>query len=286
MFGILPMKMSYSARTCDGSIGCCSGLARWHKITFSMSYKNLSRFSNRYALSLAGSTAAALWRFFRQYWFSLAIALLVLLALWRHRSPSRPAELVPLKPVQEEPKRYIQNDPLSQTAALVEPTPTPVAVSGVRLPAIDDATAVAFLQRFSRTAIAEQERFGMPASVLLACAYVNSFAGKRNCAAEANNYTGLRCTADWAGAVITLDGHCFRRYNTAWESLRDFNIYYSRKAWYADLKRNAERDWKKWLGVLATHDVSDVANFEAEATRVITAFRVYELDELASQSTR
>lgn len=251
-----------------------------------MSYENLSRFSHRDILSLAGGMAVALWRFFHRYWFPLALVLLVLLALWRHRSPSRPAELVPLEPTQEEPKRYTQNNSPPQTAALGEPTPAPVAVSGVRLPAIDDATAVAFLQRFSRTAITEQERFGMPASVLLACAYVNSFAGKRNCATEANNYTGLRCTADWAGAVTTLDGHCFRRYNTAWESLRDFNVYYSRKTWYADLKRSASRDWKKWLKALAAQGVSDVANFEAEATRVITAFRVFELDESAGQGAR
>ncbi len=218
------------------------------------------------------------WRLFRKHWFTLALVLLVLLALWRRRSPSPAGELVPLSPPREMPGRFTESEAKPEPAALIASSEeTPVA--GARLPAIDDATAVAFLQRFSRTAIAEQERFGMPASVLLACAYVNSFAGKRKCAVEANNYLAMRCTADWPGQVASLEGVCYRRYNTAWESLRDFNAHYSRKAWYAETKKKAGRDWRKWLKALAEHGVSDVANFEAEASRVITAFRVYELDE-------
>lgn len=248
----------------------------------------LSRIFSRSPRSTAPATGkrnmlGLLWALVRQHWFTLALALIVALALWRRRPPTVPAELVPMTPVKEAPERFTQQsaDAAPQAASLVDAPKEPTATAGVRLPALDDATTVAFLQRFARTAVAEQERFGMPASVLLACAYVNSFAGKRNCATEANNYVAMRCTADWAGAVHTLDGICYRLYNTAWESLRDFNVYYSRKAWYAELKKNAGRDWKKWLKELAARGVSDVANFEAEATRLIATFRVYELDEPA-----
>lgn len=246
-----------------------------------MFLRMFSRSSRSAAPAVGGSgIVGLLWRLARRHWFALALVLLVLLALWRRRPPSQPAELVPMTPVKETPERFTQRlYTAPQSASLVDAPAEPVAAAGTRLPAIDDATTVAFLQRFARTAVAEQERFGMPASVLLASAYINSFAGKRNCATEANNYVALRCTADWPGAVITLDGVCYRRYNTAWESLRDFNAYHSRKAWYAELKKNAGRDWKKWLKGLAAQGVSDVANFEAEAARIITAFRVYELDE-------
>ncbi|MCS6928909.1 MAG: glucosaminidase domain-containing protein [Saprospiraceae bacterium] len=223
------------------------------------------------------------WSFVRRHWFTVALGLLALLALWRRRTPPVARELIPITPTQEEVRRYTQHSESAAQKAFLLQAPAELAEeSAVRLPAIDDATAVAFLQRFARTAIAEQERFGMPASILLACAYVNSFAGTRKCAKEANNYVALRCTADWSGSVASLDGVCYRRYNTAWESLRDFNAYYSRKAWYAELKKSASRDWRKWLKVLAAHEVSDVVNFEAEATRLITTFRVYELDEQTS----
>ncbi len=244
-----------------------------------MRFKNIFRIGHGNTPAAERVVTAGVWWFLRKHWFTVALVLLVLLALWRRRAPGPPAELVPLTPAKEAPERFTQVDPAPQTASVVDAASQPVRGSGVRLPSIDDATAVAFLQRFSRTAIAEQERFGMPASVLLACAYVNSFAGKRSCATEANNYLATRCTADWAGAVLTLEGVCYRRYNTAWESIRDFNAYYSRKGWYADLKKNAGRDWRKWLKSLAGHGVSDVANFEAEAVRIIEAFRVYELDE-------
>jgi hypothetical protein len=225
------------------------------------------------------SLVDSLWRFLSRHWFTLALIVLTILALWRRKGTIRQTDVVPINPPSlEKTEHYTQRKVEHQPAALVELPQEPMP-KGVRLPSVDDATAVAFLQRFSRTAVAEQERFGMPASVLLACAYVNSFAGKRPCAVEANNYLATRCTADWPGAVITLEGVCYRRYQTAWESLRDFNVYYSQKAWYAELKKKAGRDWRKWLKELAAREVSDVAHFETEAARLIEKFRVYELDE-------
>ncbi len=152
------------------------------------------------------------------------------------------------------------------------------ASAPARMPAMDDVAAMAFLKRFREVARGEQQKFGMPASVLLACAYVNSFAGQRDCALQANNFLALRCTAEWSGPVATCSGACFRKYNTAWESIRDFNLYLSKRDWYVSLKKKAKPDWRTWVKALREHHVSDVENFEGEMAKVIQQYQLFELD--------
>jgi len=215
-------------------------------------------------------------QFVKKRWFTVALILIVLVAIGRKNVRFRANDTV-APAATESREKYTEDAAAPKSTALMHL----VGDGGqtlVRLPDVADAAAVAFLKRFAQVAVAEQEKFGMPASVLLACGYVNSFAGQRACATEANNYLATRCSSDWGGLVASISGTCFRQYNTAWESIRDFNALHSQKAWYADLKKTAQTDWKRWVKGLAAHRVSDVENFEAEARKVIEAYRLYELD--------
>ncbi|MBK6932489.1 MAG: glucosaminidase domain-containing protein [Saprospirales bacterium] len=214
--------------------------------------------------------------FIKKRWFTLALLLIFGIALARKnlhfdiKQPKAPA-------IPEKQEKYTRETPASQSAALLH-LGNDGAAAPARLPEISDATAVAFLRRFSRVAVAEQQKFGIPASVMLASAYVNSFAGQRNCALEANNFQAVRCTAEWGGPVATLSGACFRKYETAWESIRDFNLYLQQRNWFNKLKKSAGADWRAWAKGLATHRASDVEDFEAELVKVIEAYRLFELD--------
>lgn len=217
-----------------------------------------------------------IWDFLKKRWFTAALVVLLLLAFARKNlrinvggSPA-PAK-------KEQPEKYTRENSIAQSSSLLNLGAGETAAS-VHLPGPDDATAVAFLKRFSQVAVAEQKKFGMPASVLLACAYVNSFAGRRDCTVQANNYLAVRCTADWGGPVVTCSRACYRQYNTPWESIRDFNVQLSKREWYGQLKKSAENDWRAWIRTLAEKGVSDVENFEREAIKVIQKYRLDELD--------
>ena len=146
------------------------------------------------------------------------------------------------------------------------------------MPVVDDATAVAFLKRFGNLSVNERKKFGIPPSVLLACAYVNSHSGQRMAALQVNNFFALPCGGGWDGAVATLDGQCFRRYDTAWASFRDFGAFASRQPWFEETRKSAGNDWQLWLKMLDGKSISDVRNNTAEMRTVIETYRLYELD--------
>lgn len=147
-----------------------------------------------------------------------------------------------------------------------------------RLPEIDAATAESFLRRFGKVTPGEQQKFGVPASVLLAAAYVNSFAGQRDLAQTANNFFALPCAADWQGRSATFDERCYRQYERPWDSFRDFSRLMSTQPWFAGLKQSAGRDWQAWVKGLEGKGLSDVERCGAEMEKVIRAYRLFELD--------
>ncbi len=69
-----------------------------------------------------------------------------------------------------------------------------------------DAGVDAFLTRFGHVAQAEQEKFGIPASVTLATALLYSRAGTAAGTRTHNNYFALGCTADWNGTTGRVGG--------------------------------------------------------------------------------
>jgi hypothetical protein len=149
--------------------------------------------------------------------------------------------------------------------------------SAHKMPQIDTATAKAFLRRFGKVTKPEQEKFGLPASVMLACAYVNSHAGQRATVGGANNYFALRCGGGWTSGNVDIEGQCFRRYATPWESFRDASNTFVAQDWckqaIADrLSREA------WVALLVKQGCSDVADAEQEMLRIIKAYRLHELD--------
>jgi flagellum-specific peptidoglycan hydrolase FlgJ len=215
--------------------------------------------------------------FFKKNWFAIALLLLTLIAVAR-RKIQLPVEL-PF-PVAGSPEKYTADaeGPAAATSKLgFLPEETP---GKRRLPEIPEAEAEAFLRRFSKVARSESRKFRAPASVLLAHAYVNSFAGRRNTALDANNFTALVCGADWEGPTIQLDGCCFRQYKTPWESYRDFSIFLAGQNWVAETRAKAGMDWKPWVEAFDQNRLSNVADYAGQMERIIKAYRLFELDNL------
>ena len=90
---------------------------------------------------------------------------------------------------------------------------------------INDAAKEAYLKRFVKVARAEQERFSIPASIVLATALHQSTAGTRDLAVQANNHFALPCSSDWRSACRSFHGTSYRKYESAWAAFRDFSLY-------------------------------------------------------------
>lgn len=216
------------------------------------------------------------WKFIKSNWFFLALALLVCLAVARRKLYIGVTESVSPAKVERYTEELAEARQPSNLGLLPE---TGEVAEAPKTKPVDDAAAVAFLRRFSHVVQGEHKKFGFPASVLLALAYVNSRAGQSEAAAQAQNFFGLPCSPDWEGATAQVQGRCVRQYKTAWESFRDFSIYLTTRDWIGDVKKTAGKDWRAWAKGLSQRDLPAASQtFEKELVQVIEAYRLYELD--------
>lgn len=119
--------------------------------------------------------------------------------------------------------------------------------------ATDDPRLV-YINKYSKTAISEMRRTGVPASITLAQGILESNSGRSKLATEGNNHFGVKCHKDWSGKRIYKDAEvaneCFRAYPNAEASFKDhsdFLRYQNRYKFLFDLDPDDYKGWAKGL---------------------------------------
>lgn len=226
--------------------------------------------------------------FFGKYWFSLALAGLfvgaILRAGWQVESaarksrPGRPIENQIVPPAENNaPIKFTENIGIGQN-----PEPSELQLfskpgSAEPVAAINEADAMAFLKRFAKVAIGERKKFGIPASVILATALVQSRAGNSEAAREANNFFMLPDGSPaQSGSFFSKNGQKYARFNTPWDSFRANSLLLDQR--FGGLKKTAGNDWRAWANGLAKGGYSSQPNFEQALQKVVVDFHLEELD--------
>lgn len=216
------------------------------------------------------------WKFLKTNWFTIALVLLLLSAVARKFAPAKAGGTTSPK-TKEQPEANPEKYTAAEKQAMFDFSANSATLSK---PAVDKAAAIAFIRRFEEVAISERKKFGIPSSVLIGCALVNSAAGQADWVNRTNNFFALRCSSDWEGGTATVGGHCLRRYESAWASFRDYSIFLTSQDWYGSVKKSAGKDWQKWAKELGGKDISEVPDFGKELEKAIQAHRLYDLDAL------
>ena len=215
----------------------------------------------------------------RAHWFKLSLLTLILVFLYQKELS------VNFKIGSKEPKKEVKDNKITVTTNnTTEDIPLSIFGSGgtVRrkteeMPAIDEASKVAYLKRFAQVAVAERKKFGIPASLILANALRQSYAGHRDFAMRSNNHFGLLCTDGWIGAGDKFGDDCIRHYDNAWSSFRDHSaLLVSGK--FADLKQFGDKDYRSWAKGLQKFGYP--SNSEHLADDLIKIIETYRLDQL------
>src|SRR6201994_2139231 len=119
-----------------------------------------------------------------------------------------------------------------------------------RLPAQMSVNGVVYVNTYKSLAIAEEQRSGIPAAIILAQGLHESEAGTSELVKASNNHFGIKCKDDWKGGVVYHDDdarqECFRSYPTAKDSYRDHSEFLRRSTRYAFLFDLDPTDYEGW----------------------------------------
>lgn len=141
-----------------------------------------------------------------------------------------------------------------------------------------------YIALWKDVAVQQQADYGIPASITLAQALLESSAGQSELAVNANNHFGIKCTGEWMGAVYYYDddskGECFRQYADAAESFKDHSLFLQRPR-YASCFEIAIQDYEGWAFRLRE---CGYATDRLYASKLIKIIEDYHLDTLVNVS--
>ena len=139
----------------------------------------------------------------------------------------------------------------------------------------------AYIERYKDIAIAEMEQYGIPASIKLAQALLESGNGNSPLARRANNHFGIKCTPEWDGGKTYHDddrrNDCFRVYERAEDSFHDHSQFLLRKR-YAALFKLDKDDYKGWARGLKAAGYATNPRYADLLISLIERYELYQYD--------
>jgi flagellum-specific peptidoglycan hydrolase FlgJ len=157
---------------------------------------------------------------------------------------------------------------------------------------VDDSTEIRYIEDFKGLALEQMRTHGVPASVILAQAVVESDAGRSVLATRANNHFGIKCKSWWEGAKYyyadddraasgQLLPSCFRLYDSAEESFADHSAFLKGSERYASLF-SPGNDYRAWATGLQQCGYATNPRYAMRLIQVIEQFNLHELDGLVA----
>ena len=148
---------------------------------------------------------------------------------------------------------------------------------------------VAYIQQYSVIAIQEMQRSGIPASIKLAQALLESNAGTSSLALNANNHFGIKCGGSWKGKKIyrkdddyrkgRLIKSCFRAYPNAESSFIAHTEFLLNQPRYAFLFKLDPTNYKSWARGLKKAGYASDPKYAHRLIEIIESYRLDQFDQ-------
>ena len=139
-----------------------------------------------------------------------------------------------------------------------------------------------YVSTYSQLAVDEMYRSGVPASITMAQAMLESGSGTSSLAMLGNNHFGIKCGPAWQGRSMKADddrpGECFRVYDSPEESFRDHSDFLRYQDRYKFLFDLEPTDYKSWALGLRKAGYATDPEYPAKLITIIEKFKLYDLD--------
>lgn len=217
------------------------------------------------------------------------IAFCVVISLFVACSSKKPVVQTTKKPINKpRPEVVVRTDrkpvesptipkPVSEANPQNTQTETLEATSRVK---VTTEIVLAYIDRYKEVAQKNMRDHGVPASIALAQAILESGAGTGDLSRQANNHFGIKCHKGWTGPSVKHDDdeaqECFRKYNTVYDSYQDYAAFLRGRRWYDPLFKLDKDDYKGWARGLKK---AGYATDPAYPTKLIGLIERYQLQK-------
>ncbi|MCF0178268.1 MAG: glucosaminidase domain-containing protein [Bacteroidales bacterium] len=140
-----------------------------------------------------------------------------------------------------------------------------------------------YIEQYAPTAVSEMLSSGIPASITMAQACLESSFGTSYLSTEGNNHFGIKCH-NWSGASIYKndDGirDCFRKYDSPISSFRDHSDFLRYGDRYASLFDLAADDYKGWAYGLSKAGYATDPKYAVRLIELIERYNLQRFDQM------
>ncbi len=153
----------------------------------------------------------------------------------------------------------------------------------------NNKTTLSYIEQYKAIAMKEMKRTGVPASITLAQAIVESNSGESNLAKNHNNHFGIKCKSDWTGAKAYQDDdakqECFRAYDAAEQSFKDHSNFLKNRPNYVGLFLLDPVDDTAWAYGLKKAGYATATDYPKKLLKIIDDYELaqYNFPELANE---
>lgn len=150
---------------------------------------------------------------------------------------------------------------------------------------------VAYIRQYEDIAVSEMQRSGIPASIKLAQAILESNCGKSELACKANNHFGIKCGGSWDGRTYhredddyqngQLVKSCFREFDSVRDSYMahsDFLTDPAKANRYGSLFKLDITDYKGWATGLSKAGYATDPQYAKRLIDIIEKYELYRFD--------
>lgn len=143
---------------------------------------------------------------------------------------------------------------------------------------------LAYIEKYKEIAKENMIKKGIPASITLGQAILESGAGTGPLSIQANNHFGIKCHKEWRGASIKYtddeENECFRKYTDPKESFRDHSFFLTSRSRYSNLFLLGKNDYIGWANGLK---LAGYATDLKYPEKLIGLIQRYQLDQYDAQ---
>ena len=139
-----------------------------------------------------------------------------------------------------------------------------------------------YISMYKDDAVRDMKKTGVPASITLAQACLESQDGNSPLAMEANNHFGIKC-ANWTGDTYIQDddtrNECFRKYKDVLQSYDDHSDFLRTRPRYAELFLLDNTDYIGWAKGLKKAGYATNPAYAERLIKIIEDYKLHELDK-------